>query len=1384
MKFVTNDIIVKKNLLILLIVSIVTLSGISGTYSKTNNPSMPSILERIYAGDMTEKEILDIYTKNYKPELEYHQIFHSCVNHLYTQKKQTNSSMLNKILFGFEKILSNPSKLQIQELGIKVDCEIYLNKILSNDYRAKKLSERNPMNEKIHQVKLLVGSLKEQYDTLTDHSLIQRSENKSKKSQMKLTKSKNNSSEKEDEDKITKTTIIGGESSNLLGSANSSSTTTTTSTHTSTSRTITINGRTISDTDTDVHFYDLSDGDNDISSITKYVSEMTTKLRNEREKYANIYSQYEVTIKDYSSLKEEYNKILKKECDCDASLKTCKFELSEKKAEITKLISIKYDLETQLTICKTNPPKADCKDVKKELNIKINELKKCETDKIEINNKYEFYFKSYTEIKNKYDKIVIELNECKTKPDCKNVVEKIEKKYITKITIIEQKNEQCTAELTVIKKKLEICQKERDINVICCNSCKNIRENKDYILIKQQLDYCLSREKDLQLTIKHKDIKIEELTELLSIRDKTIIEINQTIINLRYEINEEKKKCEKKISELNITIEEWTLKFKTCESEKKTIIIYKTKYDKIRKECDDEKQILIKKITKLSLEITVLKEKLSACKKSESDLKIEITNKITIINKCEKDKKKCQDDKKTCTDTLIEKTTEIETIIEKHKKEIIVIGGECDRNCKNEKKLLLIKIESLEKELEICNQKCKKIEDITILKQTINQLNIEIKQYKVQIENYIIEIGKCKKDLEEEKNIVIKIENEIKIIKVKLETCEKDLGKCEKGERCDNSEKYQELIKKYYILIETSENYLTYWNKCKKDLADIKIKLDICQKRKCDETCPGKLKTCLEEKTEITNTYEQKISIKITLIKNLNIKIEEIEKTCKEDSLNIRLELKTCKADLIKYKFNHSTCLIDLKNEITIRKQYYTEVIYYKKELKNCTKNAVCKEDEIKMHQRIADKCQEHRNEIETHLNSLREKFGKLHKEKISIYSESNTMVENISKQCNIDITNLNNFMEKLNLNINEIFNFKNSYVAEMKKDQVERNKFEGYIQIKNDEITRLQKSLKDRNSDIERLNQKLKELLEKIGKNTNFDEITTISNEMIAVQKELNMKNAALLEIRQKIVTAEGELTILKNQVQTADKEKTIENKKYEKIKTIYVNIEDSKTVIEKFIKVRKDTTKDVDKKVIKFTKRTIADDPVVSILKGEKDIIANNSKKTENDNISLEKQILELKKKLKELSTANVQSQAGDVDIFAAMKKGGVMRILENREFVMNNCSQIESFKAKIDEICKSSNSVSTITNNTSTTTTIKKNTSTSSNLITKRKSSSNTEKPLDEKKSDSGEKKLTYTDIIDKALKETEKEQKKTLEKLKNEGVEGKEKLNVESREKLTK
>merc|ERR1711957_408027 len=258
----------------------------------------------------------------------------------------------------------------------------------------------------------------------------------------------------------------------------------------------------------------------------------------------------------------------------------------------------------------------------------------------------------------------------------------------------------------------------------------------------------------------------------------------------------------------------------------------------------------------------------------------------------------------------------ITTIIEEHKIEITICQNKCNKNCEEEKKTLLIKITLIQKELDICNKK---------------------KDCEVALNN-------CEN---KNKELNITINNTIKINIIKIDTCTKDLEVCHKGNKkvCDgnNITKYNNLFIKYTSLTLVYETTKGLYSKCQIDYNKLVIEIGELKRRKC-ETCEGSLKTCEQNITTITNNYNTKIEINITTINQLNIRIEQLQKECKNDYINIQLKLKTCTSTKIDIKNKYDICEFDLKNEINLRITYFKESANWHKEFKNCSKQAICKE--------------------------------------------------------------------------------------------------------------------------------------------------------------------------------------------------------------------------------------------------------------------------------------------------------------------------------------------------------------------------------------------------------------------------------------------------------
>merc|ERR1711957_1160054 len=110
----------------------------------------------------------------------------------------------------------------------------------------------------------------------------------------------------------------------------------------------------------------------------------------------------------------------------------------------------------------------------------------------------------------------------------------------------------------------------------------------------------------------------------------------------------------------------------------------------------------------------------------------------------------------------------------------------------------------------------------------------------------------------------------------------------------------------------------------------------------------------------------------------------------------------------------------------------------------------------------------------------------------------------------------------------------------------------------------------------------------------------------------------------------------------------------------------------IRKFIDSKTVSEKTVVTKVRDYKKKDIAQNPLVSILKGEKDIINNKINSYKEKNMQLTKQLTIIRDK-------------SDNSSDDSLMNGGLTKLIQNTDLVLNNCAQIKSFIVKVDALCK---------------------------------------------------------------------------------------------------
>merc|ERR1711957_1075360 len=148
---------------------------------------------------------------------------------------------------------------------------------------------------------------------------------------------------------------------------------------------------------------------------------------------------------------------------------------------------------------------------------------------------------------------------------------------------------------------------------------------------------------------------------------------------------------------------------------------------------------------------------------------------------------------------------------------------------------------------------------------------------------------------------------------------------------------------------------------------------------------------------------------------------------------------------------------------------------------------------------------------------------------------------------------------------------------------------------------------------------------------------------------------------------------------INNAETLKIFRNTKYGQVKNISTNINKYQIDIRKFIDSKTVSEKTVVTKVKDYKKKDIAQNPLVSILKGEKDIINNKINSYKEINMTLEKKNIEL---TKQLTICRDKSDNSSDD---SLMNGGLTKLMQNTDLVLNNCAQIKSFIVKVDALCK---------------------------------------------------------------------------------------------------
>merc|ERR1712032_618188 len=671
-------------------------------------------------------------------------------------------------------------------------------------------------------------------------------------------------------------------------------------------------------------------------------------------------------------------------------------------------------------------------------------LEKCEKQKnIYFEEKKSLSIK-ITEITNKYEETKILLNTCTSKrKHCDEKSHDDEKKCREEKESISKENREFKISIQRFEIQINKCNEASKVQEKCCKDCQS--KNEDCQTAEKHLFMCKIREGDCLRDIRSRDTKIEELLNIIIQKDKQIVSINYDKTQITQTTTLTINQCQNSSKGYKERIYILEGQLRECENTNKYLYEFKERYLLLKKECDRTDRIIDKREKKHLEEIKVCKEKLKECNgnyhKCTKDLNLYIT--INMKEK-EQERQTCEEKRKHCDNELIKKTVYIENYITMIKKKIVTITNELNLKCEKEKEAFRLEIIELKKQLEDCNKNGSNETKIKIQNYItqIEELNIQIKEINVTIINLQKKNKECGDELEKGKTSITQYQSQISTISIQIN---------KSGEKCDK--RYDELLKKYEIVYQLSEDYKLKLSFLNIKLEGVSNELDICKKKKC-ETCENKLKICTDKETTIINNYQTKIDIKVTEIKELTIIIGDLRKKCDQISKEDDNKVQEYNDKIVSITEQYESCSFNLKIQMNLTKTCKHERDHCKREFEECTRIQSCKHDEIEMYKRDADKCHEHKKEYQVEITSLQDKVRKTHTERSTFIRESHTEIERVTKNCDVDSTVMNEFMNKFQTSLIELNKVKDSIYRDSSVDQFDLSK-QTEIQMKTEEIKR-----------------------------------------------------------------------------------------------------------------------------------------------------------------------------------------------------------------------------------------------------------------------------------------------------------------------------------------
>lgn len=1258
MKFVISKTFLRNNPY--LYMSVIFVSWIALIQTKSLNVS--NVLERISSGDLNEKDVLDFYKKDYDSSLEYHQFFQPCLAHLIQEEKGKANSFINRLFPGVKNYFtSNYRELEFQDLGIKIKCEVYINKFVSKEYKLQKKFEPNSFKDLFENCKKELSKLEKinENSTSRTNSNIEIREGKTINSFNFKSNEKGPKIEYQDKPLL---------SSLSLG-------------------------------DDKVEFQDKPE--NNIIDSLKLKrnrpsdSKSSSSCNEELQKIKARVSRLE---KDNALMEKqivEKNRLFQQKDELNnhnqESNTKLKLEITEKEKSLNLCHNKNIELKADIEKCQVKVGTcggSNCVECENKLITKIDELTTCEKIKKDFSKKNTDLSEELTDIRIKVSSLDIgkknvekKLKECNS--DNQNILKKLSKSesQVNKIN-----NKSC-AELDECKKSLT--EKIHEIKILKMESQKNNPSSPAVAIkkgscedengkLKTELNICNQKQIKFISTIEQKNkiiIKKES--------DISTLEIEKN--NLKTEFDKIEKVCrddkeayEKKFSSLEEKFSEEKKKYQICRNELKDNKGYKKKLEKCEENNKKEKTKIKDLFEKQKFEIIKVKSELDKCEKDSKRHQSELKIKITMNETCEKDKDDFINKLKKCSQNVNEEKKKLKEYSNSVTIEKDRLVQEEHKKCKTQIDILNTKIVNYEKEIRLLrmNQDCplkltKCNNEKVVIENTLKSKEAEVIRIKEEKDT-------CENELKLVKENYNKYKTKEAVCKKSLEEATKNWRNCESKKPVPCPAIDQTLILKIRGEYERCNNDL---NNYKDDNQKMKEKIENLEKlikkyeenkNKCVSNCTSDLETCQKNIIQIQNKCDEEIRAKIEEINTLRKRTLNSEEKCNKKMRDIEENNKKCTRHLKQIKTKTDECQKNYSKEVDINKKYVIEISSLKMKLTSCLKRSECMKNAKGNLGPLSEKCEKHKTALMKETFTLKEKITKLEEEKKSIYMSSKHIIGSMWNKCQKDVDSYGTVMEDIESRIKNLYTIKIAIEGEIRSDEILIMNKNKEINVKTEEKNMITTEINKIRNDYDRIFMEIKSIRENIRKSEDVNSIRTLTDSIFNKERELKEKNEIIIKTSLKEKEILNVIVIIQEQINNYS---IIKNIRLQKIKENEENIEKLNKIlihIKKTFEIKKTNIQKTEVKIEKFSNIRVMIDARISSLEKEKERI---SKDLETCNTKLEE----------EKSTNNLLHMKINKTVTTGLIDVNLlMRIFEDNSFTERNCARLSKFKTKFYAVC----------------------------------------------------------------------------------------------------